>query len=74
MRAAYRYLRRNPSLALVDELAHTNAPGSEHEKRWQDISDLLDAGRSGRRNGAALVQDFQLSDYRPGRLYVNSPI
>jgi two-component system sensor histidine kinase KdpD len=35
---------RNPQIALVDELAHTNVPGSVHEKRWQDIQDLLDAG------------------------------
>ncbi|WP_150307528.1 ATP-binding protein [Planctomonas psychrotolerans] len=37
-------LARRPSVALVDELAHTNAPGSPHEKRWQDVEDLLDAG------------------------------
>ena len=37
-------IRRNPDVALVDELAHTNAPGSVHEKRWQDVRDLLDAG------------------------------
>ncbi len=37
-------LRRRPDLALVDELAHTNAPGSTHEKRWQDVDDLLAAG------------------------------
>jgi two-component system, OmpR family, sensor histidine kinase KdpD len=37
-------LRREPELALVDELAHTNAPGLEHEKRYEDIEDLLDAG------------------------------
>ncbi len=37
-------LRRKPELALVDELAHTNAPGSTHAKRWQDVEDLLDAG------------------------------
>jgi two-component system sensor histidine kinase KdpD len=37
-------LRRNPELALVDELAHSNAPGLEHEKRYEDIEDLLDAG------------------------------
>ena len=29
---------------LVDELAHTNAPGSRHPKRWQDVEELLDAG------------------------------
>lgn len=37
-------LTRRPAVALVDELAHTNAPGSRHEKRWQDIDELLDAG------------------------------
>ncbi len=37
-------LARRPALILVDELAHTNAPGSRHVKRWQDVIDLLDAG------------------------------
>jgi two-component system sensor histidine kinase KdpD len=37
-------LVRRPSLILVDELAHTNAPGSRHAKRWQDVRELLDAG------------------------------
>ncbi len=37
-------LARHPAVALVDELAHTNAPGSEHDKRWQDVETLLDAG------------------------------
>jgi len=37
-------LARRPQLALVDELAHTNAPGSRHPKRWQDVNELLDAG------------------------------
>lgn len=37
-------LARAPEIALVDELAHTNAPGSRHQKRWQDVEDLLDAG------------------------------
>ncbi len=37
-------LRRRPALLLVDELAHTNAPGSRHVKRWQDVMELLDAG------------------------------
>ena len=37
-------LLRRPKLALVDELAHTNAPGSRHPKRWQDVNELLDAG------------------------------
>lgn len=37
-------LARRPALILVDELAHSNAPGSRHPKRWQDIEELLDAG------------------------------
>lgn len=37
-------LRRSPELALVDELAHTNAPGARNAKRWQDVDALLDAG------------------------------
>jgi two-component system sensor histidine kinase KdpD len=37
-------LARHPERVLVDELAHTNVPGSRHDKRWQDIDDLLDEG------------------------------
>jgi two-component system sensor histidine kinase KdpD len=37
-------LKRKPSIILVDELAHSNAPGSRHPKRWQDIEELRDAG------------------------------
>src|SRR5262245_30247868 len=37
-------LARHPQVALVDELAHTNVPGSQHVKRWQDIEQLLEAG------------------------------
>src|SRR5215468_10613195 len=36
-------LRRRPEVVLVDELAHTNAPGSRHPKRWLDVEELLDA-------------------------------
>ncbi len=39
-------LKRKPGLLLVDELAHTNAPGSRHLKRWQDVEELLDLGVS----------------------------
>src|SRR4051794_32682868 len=39
-------LARHPEIAIVDELAHTNAPGSVHEKRWQDVAVLQDAGIS----------------------------
>jgi len=37
-------IRRAPQLALIDELAHTNAPGSRHEKRYQDIDQVIGAG------------------------------
>jgi two-component system sensor histidine kinase KdpD len=37
-------LARAPELCLIDELAHTNAPGVEHEKRYEDVRDVLDAG------------------------------
>src|SRR5262245_16101047 len=37
-------LKRRPDVALVDELAHTNAPGSRNAKRWEDVQELLDAG------------------------------
>ncbi|OEV10110.1 sensor histidine kinase [Streptomyces nanshensis] len=37
-------LARGPAVALVDEMAHTNVPGSRNAKRWQDIEELLDAG------------------------------
>ncbi|MEW6279487.1 MAG: DUF4118 domain-containing protein, partial [Candidatus Eremiobacterota bacterium] len=39
-----RVLQRKPRLALVDELAHTNAPGSRHRKRWQDVDEILREG------------------------------
>jgi two-component system sensor histidine kinase KdpD len=37
-------IARRPTVALIDELAHTNAPGSRNAKRWQDIAEILDAG------------------------------
>src|SRR5215472_6132985 len=37
-------IARHPQIALVDELAHTNVPGSRNEKRWQDVEELLEAG------------------------------
>lgn len=37
-------LKRKPKLVLIDELAHTNVPGSRHTKRWQDVYEILDAG------------------------------
>jgi len=39
-----RCLQRHPAIALVDELAHTNAPGSRHDKRYKDVEELLEAG------------------------------
>ncbi len=37
-------IARHPQVALIDELAHTNVPGSKHPKRYQDVQDILDAG------------------------------
>jgi len=37
-------VERRPQVVLVDELAHTNVPGSKNEKRWQDVQEILDAG------------------------------
>lgn len=37
-------IQRHPQVAIVDELAHTNVPGSRHRKRWEDVMELLDAG------------------------------
>jgi two-component system, OmpR family, sensor histidine kinase KdpD len=37
-------IARHPAVALVDELAHTNAPGSKNEKRWQDVEEIVNAG------------------------------
>jgi two-component system, OmpR family, sensor histidine kinase KdpD len=37
-------IKRRPTTVLVDELAHTNVPGTRHEKRWQSVEELLDAG------------------------------
>ena len=39
-------IARKPDLCIVDELPHTNAPGSRHEKRWQDVEEILSAGIS----------------------------
>src|SRR5205085_3485477 len=37
-------IARHPKVALIDELAHTNVPGSKHAKRYQDVLEILDAG------------------------------
>jgi two-component system sensor histidine kinase KdpD len=37
-------IKRHPQICIVDELAHTNVPGSRHDKRYEDVLDLLDAG------------------------------
>jgi two-component system sensor histidine kinase KdpD len=39
-------IRRNPELVLVDELAHTNVPGSKNKKRYEDVLEILNAGNS----------------------------
>ena len=55
-------LARHPQVVLVDELAHTNTPGSKNPKRWQDIDELLDAG----------VAVALASDCNPGSCYTSS--
>ena len=37
-------LERAPELCLIDEIAHTNSPGVEHDKRYEDVADVLSAG------------------------------
>ena len=37
-------IQRRPAIAIVDELAHTNVPGSRHPKRWHDVEEMLEAG------------------------------
>ena len=39
-----RSIARRPQLCIVDELAHTNAPGGRHAKRYEDVLEILDAG------------------------------
>ena len=48
-------LERRPELALIDELAHTNAPGLEHHKRYEDVEDVLAADESARRVAKQVV-------------------
>src|SRR3954464_9824677 len=49
-------LARRPTVALVDELAHTNAPGSRNGKRYQDVEELLRAGWGGGRSSCNAVR------------------
>jgi two-component system sensor histidine kinase KdpD len=39
-------INRKPQIVIVDELAHTNAPGSRHAKRFQDVQEILESGIS----------------------------
>src|ERR1700728_4005673 len=56
-------LARKPQIALVDELAHTNVPGSRNEKRWQDVVELLQARPA---NGVSPLQPHHpLTPHRP---------
>jgi hypothetical protein len=60
-------LERSPELCLVDELAHTNAPGVEHGKRYQDIADL--------RLGLRPVVGLEVADHDvPARLELGPPL
>ena len=57
-----------PEVALVDELAHTNVPGSRHAKRWQDVEELLDAGHrrhlDGQHPAPGVAQRRRRGDHR----------
>src|ERR1035438_7462969 len=57
-------LERKPDLVLVDELAHTNVPGSKHTKRWQDVEELL----------ACAAGDAELLDSLVGRRLTGEPL
>ena len=61
-------LARRPEVALVDELAHTNVPGSRNEKRWQDVEELLDAGHrrdlDGQHPAPRVAQRRRRADHR----------
>lgn len=59
-------LARKPQLCVVDELAHTNVPGSRHEKRYQDVLELLDAGISVM--GAVNIQHIESLNDAVGRV------
>ena len=60
-----------PEVVLVDELAHTNVPGSRNAKRWQDIQELLDAGitviTNGQRPAPGVDQRRRPADHRRAR-------
>ena len=62
-------LRRQPELCLIDELAHSNAPGVEHDKRYEDIEDILTAGIDGGlwRAGSSASAGLRSSCSRPSR-------
>src|SRR5207244_13030160 len=53
-------LARRPELALVDELAHANVPGSRHPKRFNDVQELLDAGIDVDRKSTRLNSSHQI--------------
>ena len=59
-------LARKPQLCVIDELAHTNVPGSRHEKRYQDVLELLDAGISVM--GAVNIQHIESLNDAVGRV------
>jgi two-component system sensor histidine kinase KdpD len=73
-------LKRNPGIILIDEMAHTNAPGLRHEKRWQDINELLDRGIDvyttvniqhieSRRDDVAKILHVQIKESVPDSLF-----
>ena len=76
-------IRRHPQIVLVDELAHTNAPGSKHVKRYQDVEEILQAGISvyttiniqhieSQNDAVAQIIDIRVSEIVPDAFFSNA--
>jgi two-component system sensor histidine kinase KdpD len=76
-------IRRHPQIVLVDELAHTNAPGSKHLKRYQDVEEILQAGISvyttiniqhieSQNDAVAQIIDIRVSEIVPDAFFSNA--
>ncbi len=76
-------IKRRPQIVLVDELAHTNAPGSKHVKRYQDVEEILQAGISvsttvniqhieSQNDAVAQISDIRVSEIVPDAFFSNA--
>jgi two-component system sensor histidine kinase KdpD len=76
-------IRRHPQIVLVDELAHTNAPGSKHVKRYQDVEEILQAGISvyttvniqhieSQNDAVTQISDIRVSEIVPDAFFSNA--